>query len=128
MDAPGNRFVYSLWDAGEIRIADLSDPANPNVRKFKNIGKQPYDALITPDGRYYIAGLFGEDGLALLDLWQPDQGVRRILPDYGRDDGKMPVYKMPHLVSATAMFIIRFDGRGWSERCRKAGARRDAWR
>ncbi len=97
VDAPGNRFVYSLWDAGEIRIADMSDLANPKVRKFENIGKQPYDALITPDGRYYIAGLFGEDGLALLDLWQPDQGVRRILPDYGRNDEKMPVYKMPHL-------------------------------
>ena len=30
---------------------------------------------MTPDGRYYIAGLFGEDGLALLDLWAPEKGV-----------------------------------------------------
>ena len=57
----------------------------------------PYDALLTPDGRYYIAGLFGEDGLALLDLWHPEQGVQRILAEYGKGEQKLPVYKMPHL-------------------------------
>jgi protein NirF len=61
------------------------------------VGRQPYDGLVTPDGRYYIAGLFGEDGLALLDLWHPEQGVRRILDGYGRGSEKLPVYKMPHL-------------------------------
>ncbi|MCB1757490.1 MAG: protein nirF, partial [Gammaproteobacteria bacterium] len=97
VDAPGQRFVFSLWDAGEIWIADLSEPAKPQIRKFTGIGRNPYDALITPDGRYYIAGLFGEDGLALLDLWNPDAGVRRILPGYGRGEAPLPVYKMPHL-------------------------------
>lgn len=97
VDAPGDRFVFSLWDAGEIWIASMQDPSKPVISKFKNIGKNPYDALITPDGRYYIAGLFGEDGLALLDLWQPEKGVKRILPGYGRGGEKMPVYKMPHL-------------------------------
>ncbi len=97
VDAPGQRFVFSLWDAGEIWVADLSDPAKPDVRRFKDIGRQPYDALITPDGRYYIAGLFGEDGMALLDLWDLDAGVRRILPNYGHGSEKLPVYKMPHL-------------------------------
>lgn len=97
VDAPGNRFVFSLWDSGEIWLVDMSQKDKPEITKFKNIGRNPYDALITPDGRYYIAGLFGEDGLALLDLWQIDKGVRRILPDYGRGDQKMPVYKMPHL-------------------------------
>jgi protein NirF len=97
VDAPGQQFVYTLYDAGEIRIADMSDPAKPDVRMFRDIGRQPYDALITPDGRFYIAGLFGEDGLALVDLWQPDQGVQRILGNYGRGKEKLPVYKMPHL-------------------------------
>ncbi len=97
VDAPGNRFVFSLWDAGEIWIADVRDIDNPKIRKFGNIGHNPYDALITPDGRYYIAGLFGEDGMALLDLWNPGAGVRRILPDYGKGEKKLPVYKMPHL-------------------------------
>ena len=97
VDAPGHRFVFSLWDAGEIWVADMHDPAHPKLRKFHDIGRNPYDGLLTPDGRYYIAGLFGEDGLALLDLWDLDAGVRRILPDYGRGERKMPVYKMPHL-------------------------------
>ncbi len=97
VDAPGNKFVFSLWDAGETWIADMSTPAEPVIRKFKNIGKNPYDALITPDGRYYIAGLFGEDGMAMLDLWNPDKGITRILDGYGKGEKKLPVYKMPHL-------------------------------
>jgi protein NirF len=97
VDAPGQRFVYTLYDAGEIRVADLSDPAAPVVSAYRDIGRLPYDALITPDGRYYIAGLFGEDGLALLDLWEPQEGVRRIMDHYGQGKEKLPVYKMPHL-------------------------------
>ena len=97
VDAPGNRFVFSLWDAGETWIADMSDPSRIGIQKFTGIGRNPYDALITPDGRYYIAGLFGEDGLALLDLWHLEAGVRRILPGYGKGEEKLPVYKMPHL-------------------------------
>lgn len=97
VDIPGKGFAFSLWDAGEIWLADFSNGEQPQITRFKDIGANPYDALITPDGRYYIAGLFGEDGLALLDLWHLEKGVRRILPDYGRGEEKMPVYKMPHL-------------------------------
>jgi len=68
VDAPGQRFVFSLFDAGEIWIADLSEPGAPEITRFTNAGRQPYDALITGDGRYYVAGLFGEDGLSLVDL------------------------------------------------------------
>jgi len=96
-DAPGNRLVFSLFDAGEIWIVDMSDPGHPKIDRHRDVGKQPYDGLVTPEGRYYIAGLFGEDGLALLDLWHPERGVRRILDGYGRGTEKMPVYKMPHL-------------------------------
>lgn len=97
VDAPGQRFVFSLFEAGEIWIADFSDPQNPKITRFQDVGRQPYDALLSPNGRYYIAGLFGEDGLALLDLWHPEKGVRRILPDYGKGEEKLPVFKMPHL-------------------------------
>lgn len=97
VDAPHHRFVFSLWDAGEIWIADMHNPKKPKIQKFKNIGKNPYDALISPDGRYYIAGLFSEDGMALLDLWHPEKGIQRILPHYGKGEKKLPVYKMPHL-------------------------------
>jgi protein NirF len=96
-DAPGDRFVFSLFEAGEIWIADVTDPRRPRVRKLANVGREPYDALITPDGRHYIAGLFGEDGLALVDLANVDAGAKRILANYGRGEEKLPVYKMPHL-------------------------------
>ena len=96
-DASQQRFVFSLFEAGEIWVADAADPARPSVRKFRGVGKEPYDGLITTDGRWYIAGLFGEDGLALLDMDNPDAGVRRILDGYGRGTEKLPVYKMPHL-------------------------------
>ena len=97
VDAPDNRFVISLYDTGETWIVDMSDSRAPTLQKFKDIGKLPYDALITPDGRYYVAGLFGQDGLALLDLWHPERGSRLILEDYGKGSQKLPVYKMPHL-------------------------------
>ena len=96
-ELPGRRFIFSLFDADEIRIADLSQPGAPRITRFENIGRQPYDALVTPDGRHYIAGLFGEDGLALIDLWAKEPKVRRILAGYGRGEQKLPVFKMPHL-------------------------------
>lgn len=97
-DLPGQRFIFSLFDADEIWIADLSrDAAHPAIQRFRDVGRQPYDALVTPDGRHYIAGLFGEDGLALIDLWQTAPRVRRILQGYGRGEQPLPVYKMPHL-------------------------------
>lgn len=95
-DAPGHRFAFSLFDAGEIWLVDAADPATPRVEKF-HAGVQPYDGLVTPDGRWYIAGLYGEDGYALLDLWHPEKGVRRILQGYRGTNEKLPVYKMPHL-------------------------------
>lgn len=99
-DAPGNKFAYALFDAGEIRVTDFSDPRQPVTSRYP-AGNQPYDGLVTPDGRHFLAGLFGEDGIALLDLWQPEKGSRKILENYGRGEAKLPVFKMPHL-------------RGWS--------------
>ncbi|CAK0763106.1 Protein NirF [Gammaproteobacteria bacterium] len=96
-DVPGNRFVFSLFEAGEIWVVDLTDLAKPAITRYPSIGRQPYDAFVTPDGRYYLAGLFGEDGVALLDLWHPEVGVRRILDHYGHGEEPLPVYKMPHL-------------------------------
>ena len=133
VDLPGRRFAYSLFDANAIWVTDCSDPRNPKTQKFDNIGRQPYDALVTPNGRHYIAGLFGEDGLAQLDLWAencpqvmaspspPPEGketwggpafpcppkVRRILGGYGKGQAPLPVYKMPHL-------------RGWAVAGRRA--------
>lgn len=107
-DAPGNLFAFSLYEAGEIWLLDMKDRAKPGLRKFTAVGKQPYDALVTEDGRYYMAGLFGEDGIALLDLWNPDLGVRRILDHYGRGQEALPVYKMPHLEGWAASGNLAF--------------------
>ncbi len=99
-DSSGNRFAYALFEGGEIWVSDFSNPRQPKTQRFP-AGSQPYDGLVTPDGRYFLAGLFGEDGVAMLDLWQPDKGARKILENYGRGQEKLPVFKMPHL-------------RGWS--------------
>ncbi len=97
VDAPGGRFVCSLYDGNEIWVIDARDPGKPAVTRFANVGRQPYDGTVTPDGRFYIAGLFGEDGLALVDLWHLERGATRILQGYGRGQEPLPVYKMPHL-------------------------------
>ncbi|MCV0426255.1 MAG: protein nirF [Roseibium sp.] len=96
VDAPGRRFVFTLWDEGETWIADMSS-GTPLVKKISGMGDNPYDALITGDGRLYITGLFGEDGLTALDLWEDDPEPIRVLPEYGRGQKELPVYKMPHL-------------------------------
>lgn len=95
-DLPGQKFAYALFDKGEIWVTDLSDPRQPRTEKYP-AGRQPYDGLVTPDGRYYMAGLFGEDGIALLDTWRPELGVKKILQHYGKGEEKLPVFKMPHL-------------------------------
>ena len=96
VDAPGHRFVFTLWDKGETWIADMSGES-PEITRIPGIGANPYDALITAQGRTYIAGLFGEDGLTALDLWEDTPKPVRVLPGYGRGEQEMPVYKMPHL-------------------------------
>lgn len=134
VDVANQSFVYALYDAGEIWVADLSDRRRPRLRKFTNIGNLPYDGFAFDQGRYYVAGLFGEDGLALLDLWKPDAGIRRILDGYGKGEEPLPVYKMPHLegvaVTAGLMFlpavgrheVLVVDTRTWREVARIATA------
>lgn len=97
VDLPGRRFAYTLYDAGEIWIADLSDTRNIGLTKLTGVGKLPYDGNVTPDGRHYLAGLFGEDGVVHVDMWQQPLKATRILSGYGRGEEPLPVYKMPHL-------------------------------
>jgi protein NirF len=113
-DAPGRRFLFSLYEAGEIWLADCAEDGPPKVTRFHGVGKLPYDALISSDGRHYIAGLFGEDGLVCLDLWAEQPTPRRILAGYGRGEEKLPVYKMPHLrgwAQAADRFLLPAVGR-----------------
>ena len=78
------------------------------------MGANPYDGMITGDGRTYIAGLFGEDGLTAIDLWEDPPAARRILAGYAKGDPALPVYKMPHLQGwglAGERFVLPAIGR-----------------
>jgi protein NirF len=128
----GRGFAFSLFDAGEIWVATIPPDGPPELRRFPDAGRQPYDGFVTPDGRHYIAGLFGEDGLARIDLWRPEAGVRRVLTGYGRGEEPLPVFKMPHLrgwaVAGDLVFLpaigrhelLVVDRRDWTERGRVA--------
>ncbi|MDE2376341.1 MAG: protein nirF [Bradyrhizobium sp.] len=97
VDLPGRRFAWALYDAGEIWVADLTNVESPAVTRLTNVGKLPYDGNVTTDGRHYLAGLFGEDGVVHVDTWQQPLKAERILDGYGRGEQQLPVYKMPHL-------------------------------
>ena len=97
VDLPGRRFAFALYNAGEIWIADLSKVETPAITRLTGVGKLPYDGNVTPDGRHYLAGLFGEDGVVHVDMWQSPLKAERILDRYGHGEQPLPVYKMPHL-------------------------------
>jgi protein NirF len=100
VDAPGNRFVCVLIEAAEIWIVDASDPAFPIEHRIKTTQNNPYDAMITPDGRYYVVGHMESDRVSVLDLTNPGAGIREVsLRDPNKTyDKAMPV-KLPHLAS-----------------------------
>ncbi|MDP2087460.1 MAG: cytochrome D1 domain-containing protein [Gemmobacter sp.] len=96
VDLPGRRFAWAVWDAGEAFLADLSGPA-PVVTKMGDTGANPYDAVLSGDGRHFVVGLFGEKGLTAFDMWDPAPAPVRFMADYGKEGEDLPVYKMPHL-------------------------------
>ncbi|MBE0452726.1 cytochrome D1 domain-containing protein [Roseovarius autotrophicus] len=96
VDLPNRRFAWTVWETGTVWLADLSGEV-PVITDLGQAGLNPYDAVLSGDGRHYIVGLFGEKGLTLFDMWQDAPEPVRFLSDYGREDAEMPVYKMPHL-------------------------------
>ncbi|PKP74573.1 MAG: protein nirF [Alphaproteobacteria bacterium HGW-Alphaproteobacteria-6] len=96
VDAPGRRFVWSTWDSGEAWMADFSGP-DMVLTKLGDVGKNPFDAVLTDDAQTYLIGLFGEKGVTAIDLWDDHPEPVRFLKDYGKTDDDLPVYKMPHL-------------------------------
>jgi protein NirF len=97
VDAPDDMLIVSLMDANQIWMIDAGKKGFPVVRKFKDVGEKPYDALLTPDGRYYIAGLFHSPWIAMVDLWNPEKVIKVPLPQPESQKGKPPVLKIPHL-------------------------------
>ncbi len=95
VDAPGNLLLFSLMDANSIWVVDAGKKEFPIIRKFTDVGKVPYDALITPDGRYYLVGFLDSNWMGLLDTWRLDR-VAPILAE--QDKGpEVPLWKIPHL-------------------------------
>lgn len=97
VDAPGNLLIFSLMDADGIWVLDGDQVDFPVIKKFWNVGRMPYDALLTPDGRYYIAGLYHSDHLARLDTWTLDKVDEISLQEPLEKNPKVAVTKVPHL-------------------------------
>ena len=91
-DAPGRRFIWSLWDTGETWIADFSGE-KMMLTKLADVGKNPFDGVLTDDGRTYLVGLFGEKGVTAIDLWADEPKPVRFLKDYGKTADDLPVYR-----------------------------------
>jgi len=96
VDVPGRRFAWATWDTGEAWMADFSGPEMVTT-KLGDVGKNPFDAVLTEDGSTYLIGLFGEKGVTAIDLWANSPAPVRFLKDYGKTEEDLPVYKMPHL-------------------------------
>ena len=96
VDAPGNLLLFGLMDVDGIWVVDAGKPGFPVIKQFWDTGVTPYDALITPDGRYYLVGFLGSSWMGLIDTWKLD-GVRPILAEQGKGDDAVPLWKIPHL-------------------------------
>lgn len=98
LDLPGNLLIFSLMDVDGIWVVDAGRPDFPVIKEFWDVGKTPYDALVTPNGRYYIVGFLESNWMGLLDTWAIDEGVERILTEDETPKGKdVPLWKIPHL-------------------------------
>lgn len=95
VDAPGNLIVAALIEADGVWVIDAGKPGFPVVHRFWDAGVEPYDALITPDGRHYVVGFLRSNWMGLLDLWHPER-MRRILA-VPEGAGEVPLWKVPHL-------------------------------
>lgn len=127
VDAPGNLVVFGLMDADGVWVVDAGKPDFPVVRKYWDVGVEPYDALITPEGRYYLAGFLRSNWMGLLDLWHPET-MRRILATQGKGPEEVPLWKVPHLkgwaLAGDLAFLpalkrevaLVYDARDWTER------------
>lgn len=102
VNAPGNLLIFSLMDADGIWVVDAGKPGFPVKRKFWDVGRMPFDGVLSSNGRTYVAGFFHSPWMARIDAWKLD-GVSRVsLSEPGKSYDKHPVLKIPHL-------------KGWSE-------------
>jgi protein NirF len=101
VDAPGNRFVCVLMEGAEIWILDASGSDITVERRVPLEGRgMPYDAMITPDGRFYVVGHLESDSVSVLDLTAGESGARSVsLRDPSKSYPRDTPVKLPHLAS-----------------------------
>ena len=100
VDAPGNRFVCALIEGHEIWIIDAATPEFRITHRIPTVQDDAYDAMITPDGRFYVVGHLGSARVSVLDLAHPELGVRTLSLEDPLHAGtrEVPV-KLPHMAS-----------------------------
>jgi protein NirF len=90
----GERLIFACMDSDEIWVMKNSDPKarKPHFeleKRFENIGKVPFDAMI--DRNLYVVGLFNSPEIGVLDL---DTMKYRKVPL--QLDKKERILKVPH--------------------------------
>jgi protein NirF len=100
VDAPGHRFACVLIEGAEIWIVDTSRPGMPVTHRVPTSEPEPYDAMITPDGRFYVVVHLHSPRASVLDLERPEAGVRTVslVDDAAGEERQTPV-KLPHVAS-----------------------------
>lgn len=102
VDIARNGFVCALMDGSEIWKLVPRDAARPTggykvEKKYSTSTPAPFDALVTPEGRFYITGHFKNNRASLVDLWDESQTKARDIRLFpGKAAGNLPV-KMPHM-------------------------------
>jgi protein NirF len=100
VDAAGNRFVASAMEAGEVWIVAPSGEGFAIEHRIRVPRGEPYDAMITPDGRYYVVGHLNQDVVSVVDLRHPDRGAREVsLRDPQDRSRRTAPVKLPHMAS-----------------------------
>ena len=96
VDGAENSFVCALMDADQIWELKPDTAGNYRItRRIKAAAPNPFDALITTEGRYYVSGHFRSERVSLVDFWSPGVLAKDISFRKPKKDGA-PV-KMPHM-------------------------------
>lgn len=100
VDAPGNKLICVLMEGAEIWVIDAASPDFPVIARVPTREDQPYDAMITPDGRSYLVGHISSGEVSLLDVAHPKNALLEVsLRDPEKSFDKSTPVKLPHLAS-----------------------------
>ncbi|MDH5717129.1 MAG: hypothetical protein OEZ22_05780 [Spirochaetia bacterium] len=114
VDGANNTFLCALMDNDEIweLMPETNNKTGPVPykikRKIKAVASFPFDALISPEGRYYVTGHFKSEKISLVDLWENNPAAKPVHFKDAKEVDRIPV-KMPHMeawaVAGNKIFI-----------------------